>query len=122
MQNIAHLAPIMPVRDMAASLSFYNNIGFTTEFLWQEPPSYAVLKAGEGASIHLSLLDPKHRDRKVRSVIYIFVHDVDKMYQNCKDAGIAIEIEIADRDYQMRDFEVLDPNGHLITFGKGLDG
>lgn len=117
MQNISHISSILPVRDIQGSLDFYQKIGFKIEFLWQDPPSYAVLSAGE-ASLHLSLLAPEHRDRKVRSVLYIFVHDVDQMYQRCKDAGLDFAVEIDDRDYGMRDFEINDPDGHLLTFGK----
>lgn len=115
--NISSIAPILPVRDLSRSLSFYEQLGFTTEFLWQEPPTYAVLTANE-ANLHLSLLAPQHRDRKVRSVLYLFVQDVDQMYESCQAAGLAIEVELGDRDYGMRDFELLDPDGHLLTFGE----
>ena len=121
MQNISHLSPILAVSNMEASLKFYNSLGFTTEFLWQDPPSYAVLAAGENASVHLSLLDPEDRANPPRGIIYIFVHDVDKLYQDCLDQGIKIKVEIGDRDYRMRDFEIKDPDGNLLTLGKGLD-
>ena len=121
MQNISHLSPIMAVSKMEPSLKFYNTIGFKTEFLWQDPPSYAVLSAGENAGIHLSLLDPAHKGKPPRGIVYIFVHDVDKLYQECLDKGIKIKVAIGDRDYRMRDFEVEDPDGNLLTLGKGLD-
>ncbi|MEL7123712.1 MAG: VOC family protein [Bacteroidota bacterium] len=121
MQNISHLSPILPVRDMALSLAFYNKLGFKNEFLWEEPVSYAVLSAGENAAIHLSLLAPEHKDNNKVSILYIFVHDVDKMYESCKANGIDIHIDIDDRAYRMRDFEIKDPDGNLITFGKNIE-
>ncbi len=121
MENISHLAPILPVRDMDKALDFYKRLGFKEGFLWQEPVTYAVLNVGENVAVHLSLLDQKHRNSMVKSIIYLFVHDVDAMYQRCLDEQIAIHVELADRDYRMRDFEILDPDGNLLTFGKGLD-
>ena len=120
MNNISHLAPILPVRDMEKALAFYKKLGFEEGFLWQEPVTYAVLNAGENAAVHLSLLEPERRDNPIKSIIYLFVHDVDALYQRCLDEQIDIHVEIGDRDYQMRDFEVLDPDGNLLTFGKGL--
>lgn len=121
MSQIDHLAPIFPVRDMSRALDFYQKIGFKTEFLWEDPPSYAVLSAGEQASLHLSLLAPEHHDRKTKSLVYLFVQDVDQVYRICLDAGISPYVEIGDRDYGMRDFEVLDPDGNQLTFGISLD-
>ena len=117
MENISHLAPILAVRDMKKALTFYNEIGFKTEFLWQDPPSYAVLSGGGSASIHLSLLDPAHRGQKTKGVIYVFVHNVDQLYEECLEKGSSIAEGIATRDYGMRDFEILDPDGNLLTFG-----
>ena len=121
MQNISHLSPILPVRDMDKSLAFYNKLGFKNEFLWEDPVSYAVLSARENASIHLSLLSPEQKEDNRVSILYIFVHDVDQMYENCKANDIAIHVEIGDRDYMMRDFEIQDPDGNLITFGKNIE-
>ena len=121
MQNISHLSPILPVRNMDKSLAFYNKLGFKNEFLWEDPVSYAVLSARENASIHLSLLSPEQKEDNRVSILYIFVHDVDQMYENCKANDIAIHVEIGDRDYMMRDFEIQDPDGNLITFGKNIE-
>ena len=119
--HISHLAPIFPVSNIKESLLFYQAMGFKTEFLWEDPPSYAVLSAGENASLHLSLLNPEHRDRQVESLIYIFVHDVDAQYAICQKNGLTFHVDIGDRDYGMRDFELLDPDGHKITFGISLE-
>lgn len=121
MENISHLAPIFAVRNMDNSLAFYKKIGFQIGFLWQTPPTYAVLSAGERASIHLSLLDPEHHDRQVKSVLYVFVHNVDQIYALCQTEKLKILTPIGNRDYQMRDFELEDPDGHVLVFGKNLD-
>ena len=119
--NISHLAPVFPVREMKRSLSFYQKIGFSEEFLWEDPPSYAVLSAGESVGLHLSLLDPKDQDRASSSLIYVFVHDVDAHYKHCLDQEIPISIALADQAYGMREFELKDPDGNTIVFGTSLE-
>jgi uncharacterized glyoxalase superfamily protein PhnB len=121
MSNIESLAPIFPVRDLSRALDFYQKIGFKTEFLWEDPPSYAVLSAGEQAGLHLSLMAPGHRGRQTKSLLYLFVRDVDGIYRACLDAGISPYVEIGDRDYGMRDFELLDPDGNQLTIGTSLE-
>ena len=120
-KNISHLAPILAVRDMSEGLKFYNTLGFKTDFEWQDPPTYAVLTGSEEAKIHLSLLDAEHRDREINALVYVFAHDVDALYEICKKEGFALISDIGDRDYGMRDFDLKDPFGNQITFGKSLE-
>lgn len=54
-------------------------------------------------------------------MLYIFCHDVDAMYDELKKNGIEQLSEPEDQDYGMRDFEVVDPWGNRITFGKRID-
>ena len=119
MENFSHSATIIPVKDMATMSKFYTlKLGFKITFEWEDPPSYVVLKRGN-VSIHLS----HRRDDLIISgdhcPIYIFVHDIHQMVQECKDQGIQVISELEDRDYHMKDFDIRDPEGFRITFGKG---
>lgn len=120
--HFSHAAPIIPVDDMDRSLAFYRDqLGFTVSFTWEDPISYAILRAGDHVQIHLSLRDqPVDKDKRSRSMIYVFVRDIDKLYQVYKERKVNIKTHIDDRDYQMRDFDVEDPDGHLLTFGNGM--
>ena len=95
------------------------DLDFSIEFLWEDPPSYAVLKANEKIHIHLSKLD-KALTLPIRPVLYIFSNEVDKLYSSFLDRGVNIHQPSGDRDYQMRDFDIVDPDGHLLTFGRNL--
>ncbi len=118
-ENFSHSATIFPVKDIASSLEFYTRkLGFENTFTWEDPPSYAVLKRGI-VSIHLSAHPNRKFDPDQRCLMYIFVHDIEKIYNDCRENGVQIHSPLGDRDYQMRDFDILDPDGHLITFGNG---
>ncbi len=112
-----HAAPIFAVPDVRAAAEFYrDNLGFTIEFLWEDPPSYGVLRRGEGVSIHL-VSQPSPRP----SFLYVFVHDVDLIYAEWAAKEVEIIHPIGDRDYGMRDFDVQDPWGNRLTIGQGSE-
>ena len=119
-KHYSHSATILPVTDVKQTAEYYEQVlGFTIEFLWEDPPSYAVLKANENISIHLSRHDTIAPGRK--AALYIFVSEIDEFYETLKRRGARITAEIGDRDYQMRDFDIEDPNGYQITFGCALE-
>ncbi len=53
--------------------------------------------------------------------MYIFVHDIDGLYGEFINRNVKIGCEIGDRDYDMRNFDIIDPDGHRITFGCSLE-
>lgn len=114
----SHAATILPVSDVQTTAEYYRDkLGFEIKFLWNDPPEYAVLKAGNDVNIHLS----KTQNAKASTdhiAVYIFAHNVDALYQTFQESGVHIHTPIGDRDYGMRDFDIKDPNGHLLSFGK----
>ncbi|MEM1137582.1 MAG: VOC family protein [Bacteroidota bacterium] len=117
----SHAATILPVKNVTQSVAFYRNqLGFNVTFTWGDPVEYAVIKRGEEVSIHLIKKQEKRQPSSVHGVIYIFVHDVDKVYHEYQSKHIKIVNAIADRDYSMRDFDLQDIDGHIISIGRGI--
>lgn len=117
---LSHSATILPVSDVLASIDFYEKkLGFDVTFKWQEPPTYAVVKSGD-IGIHLSLRSEKYQVNQEHVHIIIFAHDVDAAYKQCLESGVKIHAEIGDRDYGMRDFDITDPDGFIISFSQEL--
>jgi uncharacterized glyoxalase superfamily protein PhnB len=48
---------------------------------------------------------------------YAAVDDVDALYGRAREAGAAIERELADTEYGSREFTARDPEGNLWSFG-----
>lgn len=117
--NFSHAATVLPVQDMQASIRFYtHSLPFELSFSWGEPVSYAVLKKG-GVSIHLTQRADDREPSSEHCALYIFVYDIDQIYQHCVEQKVNIINPLSERDYEMRDFDIADPDGHIISFGKG---
>jgi uncharacterized glyoxalase superfamily protein PhnB len=49
------------------------------------------------------------------------VRDVDRIYAEVSGRGARLLNQPEDRDYGMRDFDVVDADGNQLTFGMGTD-
>ncbi|MDR5589908.1 VOC family protein [Christiangramia sp. SM2212] len=117
-ENFSHSAVIFPVSNLEQSIDFYTNkLGFEKTFEWGEPMYYAVVKRG-GVGIHLTKRSDGGRPSKYHRALYVFVNDIDKLNKVCKENSVHIVNDLESRDYKMRDFDIEDPDGFIITFGK----
>ena len=116
----SHSAIILPVRDIEKSTSFYRDLlGFDLTFSWGNPVGYVVLKGGDHVSVHLTQHSVDVTSDKEHVSLYVFAHDVDALYEGLIANGVEIHNAIGGRDYGMRDFDIKDPDGHILSFGKG---
>lgn len=116
--NYSHSATIFPVSDLGKSIEFYlDKLGFEKTFEWGEPMYYAVVKKG-GVGIHLTKRSDGGRPSKYHRALYIFVNNIEKVYKQFRDQNVKIVNDLEDRDYKMKDFDIEDPDGFIITFGK----
>lgn len=115
----SHAAPVFPVADVASTAKWYEEkLGFRISFLWEKPPTYGVLRRSENVSIHLAKADMEKVDRK--AIHYIFVHDVDSVYAEFLEREAPLGGKPQGTDYQMKEFELCDPDGNKLVFGKSL--
>ena len=118
-KSLSHAATVMQTTDLTKSMKFYTDVlGFKVTFTWEEPPSYAILKAGDSVQIHLAVIDSSTALLNPRA-IYIFCHDIHLYYDNCRTNGLLDKVGIQKTEYGMEEFEVRDPDGNLLCFGQG---
>jgi uncharacterized glyoxalase superfamily protein PhnB len=55
------------------------------------------------------------------SNIYVFVSDIDDVYEELKGRGAEIAAEPETWPYGMREFAVEDPYGYRLCFGEGVE-
>ncbi len=116
----SHFATVLQVRDISTSIQFYRDkLGFEVTFEWNNPVDYAVLKRGT-VSIHLAHDSTIVGKIRPYTSIYVFVYDVDAVYNEFVDKKVSIHNPIGDRAYGMRDFDITDPDGFMISFGREL--
>ena len=116
-QMMAGSATVFVVSDIAASLAYYRDVlGFEVTFEYGQPPSYACLCRDE-VGLHL-LAAAATKRLPGHGGLCVFVRDVDRIYGEVSGRGARLLNRPEDRDYGMRDFDVVDLDGNQLTFGK----
>ena len=113
------VAPVFPVTDLANALAYYTDkLLFTVKFEWADqdsgPVRYAILENGR-CELHLSIGSAAHR-----ASAYFFVDRVRNYYDTVVAKGAIITGDIEDQPWDMREFEVADPDGNRLIFGEHL--
>ena len=111
---LKHLAPILRTNDLEQTISFYETIlGFKkkTQF-----PNFVSLRGDHVELMFIQSADTSE-ELKITGNIYIFTEKVDELWEFVKDKAKVIS-SLADREYLMRDFSILDNNGYELVFGE----
>ena len=120
-------APYFVVRNLRKSLDYYCGVlGFIRPELWGEPPTFAMphrdgmtfmLYEGDAGTTPIPNLNKGgYWDA------YIWVRDLDALFDEFKAAGAAFEYETLVREeYGNKEFAVTDPDGYMIAFGQQID-
>ncbi len=108
--------PIFPVRDLAASIEYYEKVlGFRLGWKWGEPPSLASV-CRDRVEINLTLRESP--DQKLVGMVYIQMFGVDQYYAQITRAGARVGVALAERVYGMKDCRVLDLDDNELSFGE----
>lgn len=114
--------PILPVRDVAATVEFYcKRLGFQVGFLYGDPPTHASVARGEWSAravrIQFTKVDGQSADQ-LFGQLYIFVGaEIDALYAHYCEQGVPVIKTIASQPWAMREFTIADNNGHQLRFG-----
>ncbi|MEO9485375.1 MAG: VOC family protein [Ekhidna sp.] len=119
MKLFSHASIILPVADPLESAEYYRDVlGFSISFLWEDPPTYAVINREDAVGIHFVKTEKKLTTEDSPK-LFIFVHDADAVYEEYQKSGAKIIEPINDTDYKMREFVIEDINGYKLVLGKG---
>ena len=131
-REVAPVCPELFVPDVGAAIDFYTGkLGFTLYRV--DPPGetgphseFAILTLGRAvvmfAADHLyeAMGGIIQSPRGVAIDIRIMIDDADAVYNRCRESGVEIVHEIADRYYGLRDFVISDLNGFRLRFASSL--
>ncbi len=119
MELLSHAATVLPVLDPVKSIEFYEkSLGFEVVFKWNDPVDYVVLRRGD-VHLHLTRTQDSFGKKNEHVACYIFVYDIRAIHQEFKSKGLPVDPELSDREYGMTDFDIEDPDGHILSFGQG---
>lgn len=120
------VTPLLVVSDLPRSIEFYcQKLGFVDPNVHGDPPCFAMMNR-DGFDLMLSLAeDPAHvraHGRHGTWDMYVSVTDVGAEIAALHSAGVRLDKGPTDTFYEMREIEVLDPDGHRICFGQDVGG
>jgi len=114
--SLCRAATVFVVQDVLRSVEHYCDIlGFHTQFTYGEPTFYAGVERDD-LVIHLQAASETKR-QPGHGAVYVFVTDVDALYQELKSRGARTLNEPKNYPYGMRDFDIDDIDGNHLCFG-----
>lgn len=123
------MSPFFIVGDVARSIPFYRDgLGFTVSFQSDEvDPFFAVLNR-DGAQLMiksdstLEALPNPTRHPAMRWDAYVYVPDPAALAAEFEGRGVAFAMPLQVNDDNLLGFEIADPDGHVLYFGRPNSG
>ena len=123
--RLTKAAPTFVVPDVVATAEYYRDkLGFKILGYFAEPPVFAMV-AREEVEIHLGKIDEgaeMQYNEMLRgglgSDVYIFVEDVQALYEEFHARGVEITEGPVKRIYNCTEITVKDCNGFQLVFGE----
>jgi catechol 2,3-dioxygenase-like lactoylglutathione lyase family enzyme len=125
--SLGHVIPVLLADDLASTLHFYvNTLGFEVvehpkraqrtdwHFLRRGRAELILAESGESPSP----IDVVERDR--RSAFYFFPDDIEALRDEFVAKGARVS-PIRASPKAINEFEVLDPDGHVLVFGEVIE-
>jgi catechol 2,3-dioxygenase-like lactoylglutathione lyase family enzyme len=119
------ISPFFIVSNVDQTMAFYREkLGFETTF--QEPdrnPFFAIIRR-DGAQLfvksdeHVKPLPNSKRHPYMRWDAFIYAPDPDALAAEFACHGAAFSVPLKDTDDGLRGFEITDPNGYVLFFGR----
>jgi catechol 2,3-dioxygenase-like lactoylglutathione lyase family enzyme len=115
--------PILPARDLDATMSFYERLGFRQAGRW---PDYLIVVRDE-LELHFFSCPDINPATSIAGC-YLRVRDADAFHAVFASAGLSewgtgfpCVSEVEATDYGMREFAATDPDGNLMRIGHVVD-
>ena len=124
--RLESVCPFFIVRDLEQSIAFYvDRLGFRVTFKGPDDDPYFGIVERDGAWFMLKAITPEvgpvpnhTRHGWARWDAYIYVPDVDSLYEEFKSKGIAFDSPLGVNGDNLRGFELLDADGYRLYFGR----
>lgn len=127
MSRFASVIPNLIVQDVERSTAFYRDVlGFSVvQTVPDEPPFVFVMLDRDGVQVFLNAVaaaaedypDAASRPSGGTNTMFFIVSEVDRLHAHVAPRATVV-MPLKTQFYGMREFAVLDPDGHLVTFAE----
>jgi catechol 2,3-dioxygenase-like lactoylglutathione lyase family enzyme len=119
MAKLVQSATVLEVKDIKASEAFYREkLGFRPGVFFGEPPTFCLMSR-DNVALYLDLVrTPRPAPINQYWAVYLYVDDADAIAAELKARGGVLDRKVEDQPYGCRDFDVRDPDGHIIGIGQ----
>jgi Glyoxalase/Bleomycin resistance protein/Dioxygenase superfamily len=128
------LNPILNVSDFAASVRWFETLGWEKAWDWGDPPGFGAVRSGtceiflcqdgQGGRGHggvAATFGPDGDQSADRGVwMSVWVDDVDALHEHCVASGIEVTWPPTDMPWDVREMHVRHPDGHVFRIGHGI--
>lgn len=108
---VHHTIPILTSTDLHRTATFFAAVGFTQQ---ERSEQYLVLGCGD-AELHFAV-----NDTATTGQCLVLATDAAALWKRLRGHDIVGVGDIADREYGLRDFTLVDPDGNQIRIGSPI--
>jgi len=123
--KIGAISPSFIVSNVDQTIAFYRDkLGFETRFRAPDVDAFFAVIGRDGAQIliksdkDVSPLPNSRRHRFMRWDAFVYVSDPDGLAAEFADHGAAFSEPLKDTHDDLRGFEISDPDGYILFFGR----
>jgi catechol 2,3-dioxygenase-like lactoylglutathione lyase family enzyme len=122
--RVRSVTPLFLVSDLQRSIDFYcQKLGYAEPAVHGDPPCFAMMNR-DGFDLMLSLADDSAQVRPNGPTgtldMYVSVADIAGEIAALERAGVKLDKGPSDTFYEMREIEIIDPDGHRICFAQDI--
>jgi catechol 2,3-dioxygenase-like lactoylglutathione lyase family enzyme len=121
------ISPVFTVSDVPRTVAFYRDrLGFALTFIQDEDDPFFAILARDGAQIFVKSQDGiapmpnSSRHRHLRLDAFVHAPDPDALAEDFATRGAPFSTTLGDTHDGLRGFEVTDPDGYVLFFGRPL--
>ena len=125
---MGYISPMLAVRNMKQTIEFYKiTLGFKMGMAFPDAnnPEYIDLSKDGMVLMFIPVENVGiDKDERLGAGVNIYMQidgDIDKYYNELKNKGIKIVVDIKDEPYGIRDFTVEDIDGYKLTFNQARE-
>ena len=120
-RKVIHTRHVLAVKELKIETAYYlDKLGFERDFT---APGWEFLSFGDFKLMLGECPDEITAEATGNHSWYahVLVENVDSIYEEFISLGASILSTISDKPWGIRDFSVVTPDGHRITFGQVID-